>query len=138
MKNDPPQIFFSTRPALLILIDGSPELRPVKDTKLERLINTRVLMLHDPSTGKFYLHLMDGWLEAGNVDGPWVLASNTPGDIERALETATAGKQVDLLDGSAAGPNVPRLRRIWCRPGWEIRTRCKSATMYSWSARPTA
>ncbi|HEY6659716.1 MAG TPA: hypothetical protein VI031_01195, partial [Pyrinomonadaceae bacterium] len=36
VKNDPPQVFFSTRPAILVVIDGTPVLRPVKDTKLER------------------------------------------------------------------------------------------------------
>src|ERR1044072_1438239 len=46
LKNDPPQIFFSTRPAILILIDGSPALGPVKDTQLKRVINTRALILH--------------------------------------------------------------------------------------------
>jgi hypothetical protein len=108
VKNDPPQVFFSTKPAILILIDGSPELRTVKETNLERVINTRVLILHDQAKNKFYLHLMDGWLEATNIMGPWNLSDGLRDDLPKALETAKALKQVDLLDGSAAGSSVTK------------------------------
>lgn len=103
LKNDPPQIFFSTRPAILILIDGLPVLRPVKDTKFHRVINTRVLILQDESTGKYYLRLLDGWMESDIATGPWVIAPKTPDDLEKALKIAAESKQVDLLNGSNAG-----------------------------------
>lgn len=103
VKNDPPQVFFSTRPAILVVIDGTPVLRPVKDTKLERIINTRVLMLRNQSTGKFYLRIMDGWLESSNISGPWVIAGQTSGDLKKSLDIAMAGKQVDLMDGAKNG-----------------------------------
>jgi hypothetical protein len=90
VKNDPPQVFFSTRPAMLVLIDGTPVFRPVKETRLERVINTRALMLRDPMSAKLYLNVMDGWLEAPALAGPWTIASQTPADI----------KKVDLPDGA--------------------------------------
>ncbi|HKY43598.1 MAG TPA: hypothetical protein VJM50_10920, partial [Pyrinomonadaceae bacterium] len=99
VNNDPPQIFFSTRTAILVSIDGSPVLRPVKDTRLDRVVNTRVLMLRDQSSGKFYLRLMNGWLEAQNIAGPWTIASQTSSDLTKALEIAIAGKQTDLMNG---------------------------------------
>lgn len=100
VKNDPPQVYFSTRPAILVLIDGKPVFRPISNTRLERVINTRVLVVRDPVSGKSYLHLMDGWLEAPSVAGPWTIASQTPSDLKKALELAVAGRQVDLLDGA--------------------------------------
>ncbi len=103
LKNDPPQIFFSTRPAILVLIDGSPVLGPVKDALFKRVINTRVLILQDESKSKFYLHLMDGWMEAATVTGPWVVAESVPADLNKALTVAAETRQVDLLDGAAAG-----------------------------------
>jgi len=98
VKNDPPQILFSTRPAILVLIDGAPVLRPVKDTNVERVINTGMLVLRDPAAGKFYLRLMDGWLEAQNINGPWLISGQTSNDLKRALDAAIASKQVNLLD----------------------------------------
>ena len=100
VKNDPPKIFFSTRAAILVLIDGAPVLRAVKDTRLERIINTRVLMLRDQLSGKFYLRVMDGWLESQNIAGPWTIAGQTPADLNTGLELTIASKQVDLLKGA--------------------------------------
>lgn len=98
VKNDPPQILFSTRPALLVLIDGAPVFRPVNSTNVERIINTRVLIVR--AENKFYLRLMDGWLESENLNGPWTIAGHTPNDLKKALDAAIASKQVDLLDRS--------------------------------------
>jgi hypothetical protein len=103
VKNDPPRVFFTTRAAILILIDGNPELRSVNGTNLDRIINTRVLMLQDQSTRKFYLHLMDGWLEASEIVGPWKRLDESSTDLEKALKIASASKQVDLLDGAGSG-----------------------------------
>jgi hypothetical protein len=98
VKNDPPQVLFSTRPALLVLIDGAPVFRPFTATNVERIINTRVLILRAES--KLYLRLMDGWLESQNLNGPWTIASQIPADLKQALDAATASQQVDLLDSS--------------------------------------
>src|ERR1041385_4788786 len=98
VRNDPPQVFFSTRPAILVLIDGAPVFRPIRETRLERVINTRVLVVRDPASGKFYLHLMDGWLEAQDLAGPWTIAGQTPADLKRTPELAS--NQVDLLNSA--------------------------------------
>lgn len=108
VRNDPPQIFFSTRPAILVLIDGSPEVRAVQNTRLDRVINTRVLILHDRASRKFYLHLMDGWLEAASITGPWAPANERISDLQQALEAAAATKQVDLLTGATEDPKATK------------------------------
>jgi hypothetical protein len=100
LKNDPPRIIFSTRPAILVLIDGKPVLRSVNDTIFQRVINTRVLIFADESSGKFYLHLMDGWMESGSITGPWNIANKGPVELQKAVQKAVEGTQVDLLDGS--------------------------------------
>jgi hypothetical protein len=100
VRNDPPQVFFSTTPALLVSIDGAPVLRPVNGTRLERVINTRVLLLHDQSSGKFYLRIMGGWLESQQMSGPWIIAGQTSGDLQKTLDITIARKQVDLMDGA--------------------------------------
>jgi hypothetical protein len=100
VRNDPPQVFFSTTPALLVSIDGAPVLRPVNGTRLERVINTRVLLLHDQSSGQFYLRIMGGWLESQQMSGPWIIAGQTSGDLQKALDITIARKQVDLMDGA--------------------------------------
>jgi len=45
VKNDPPKIIVATKPSVQVLIDGSPQLREVQGTKLQRVINTRSIIL---------------------------------------------------------------------------------------------
>src|SRR6266436_5063775 len=98
VRNDPPRIIVSQAPARLVRIDGPPVLRAVAGTSLRRVINTRVLLLLDPSAGRYYLWLRNQWLAAPKLDGPWAVASNPPSSLEAAKQVAVQGGQVDLLD----------------------------------------
>jgi len=45
VRNEPPQILFRTSPSMLVLVDGEPALREVKDAPgLQRIINTTALI----------------------------------------------------------------------------------------------
>ena len=97
LKNAAPRIIFSTKPAMLVLIDGQPVLRPVGEANLERVINTKALIVFDPSKGTYYLTLMDGWVQAPSAEGPWTFAPNVPISVDRAKNKLAQGGQVDLL-----------------------------------------
>ncbi len=98
LKNDPPHIILSSEPAIQIYIDGRPAYQPIKSSKLQRVMNTRPLVLKD-SSGKHYLHLFDGWVEATGILGPWTVSRTPCSDLEQAKLEAVAGGQVDLLEG---------------------------------------
>jgi hypothetical protein len=102
VKNDPPQIVFSATPAILVLIDGTPILRQVEASRFLRIINTRTLILFDQAIGKYFLRLMDRWMEAPKIDGPWSVAKNPSADLDVALQFFTTDPKVDLLDNLAA------------------------------------
>jgi hypothetical protein len=97
LNNTPPKVIIATRPAELVSIDGPPAWRPVEGTPLQRVINTRVLLLKDAS-GQYYLHLYDGYLQAASLDGPWQVAKQPPAGTDVAEKLADSG-QVDLLRG---------------------------------------
>jgi hypothetical protein len=105
LKNDPPRIFFSTRPSILILIDGQPVLRPVGTTSVRRVINTRALILCDAS-GRFYMHLMHGWVASSAATGPWVIAPTPSAEVEQAARIVADSRQIDLMDGSSKSSNA--------------------------------
>jgi hypothetical protein len=77
VRNDPPNIIFSSTPAVLALIEGQPVLGTPTD-HLQKVINTRSLILFDSSKNMYYLALMNGWVEASKVEGPWSLAKHEP------------------------------------------------------------
>ena len=105
VRNDPPRIFVSYSPALLVLIDGQPVLRKVPDSSFERVINTPALLLQDPGAGRFYLHVFDGWLTAREVIGPWQTVTGDASRLEEVKARLVTG-EVDLLAGGEGRPSL--------------------------------
>jgi hypothetical protein len=103
LRNDPPKIIFSERPAILVPIDGAPVLRQVQGTGLQRIVNTRALILYDPAlnnpaSARYYLYVIDHWRQAQHLTGPWTASANPASDLEKARQLAVQEDQVDLLD----------------------------------------
>jgi len=104
VNNTPPTILVSYTPALLIPIDGAPVLRPVPGTAFERVINTQALLLRPLASSTFYLHVYDGWLYAGTLQGPWYQPFILPANIDQVARNLAAAGVVDLIDGGKAKP----------------------------------
>jgi hypothetical protein len=100
VKTEPPEIIISTRPALLVTIDGPPEYALVKGAEplMWRVVNTRVLLLKN-AKGRHYLHLYDGFLEAGSLNEPWRVAEKVPRGAKLAEKTARTSRKTNLLEG---------------------------------------
>ena len=78
LKADPPAVFYSTRPAVMVNIDGAPVWGAIAGTDLEYAINTNWdLFRHGPTST---LYLRDGtfWLKATMIAGPWTPAGVLP------------------------------------------------------------
>jgi len=104
VNNAPPEILVSYSPAILIPIDGPPVLRPVPNTKFERVINTHALILREQGSTTFYLHVYDGWLFAGALEQPWFQAPFLPPNIDQVAQQLAQTGLVDLIDGGKAQP----------------------------------
>ncbi|HEY6328503.1 MAG TPA: carbohydrate-binding family V/XII [Blastocatellia bacterium] len=107
LKNDPPRIIFSTKPAVLVLVDGQPVLRPAGEDDIQRVINTRALLLLDSKKNTYYLTLMDGWVRAPSPEGPWTYAKDVPGDVNKVKDKLAKSDQVDLLTGDESNSSDP-------------------------------
>lgn len=98
VKNEPPRIIVSEKPAILVLVDGKPALRQVDGSPdLLRVINTRALLLLDQSSGTYYLYTMNRWASASSLDGTWSAVASPPAGLDAAKEAATKAGHVDLL-----------------------------------------
>ena len=110
VKNDPPRIVFSQPPpsSCRSTARRSGVLQP--GTKVERVINTRAFVALDDATGRFYVHIFDGFVEAPAIAGPWTAARSVPPAVT-ALEARLAQQNViDLMTGRAI-PRRSRRRR---------------------------
>ena len=86
VKNDAPKVIIASKPSLLVLIDGMPQMGDVPGLKLRTVINTRSIILHDDSKQLYYLRVQDWWLEAKELEGSWEYANNLSDDMKKAEE----------------------------------------------------
>ncbi|WP_413578185.1 carbohydrate-binding family V/XII [Bdellovibrio sp. HCB290] len=106
LKNDPPQIIFSTTPSLLIMISGNPVMGPSGKYKTpERVVNTSALILKD-SENSFYLWALGKWFSAPSATGPFTpTKSNPTSKITMVKDELVDNKTVDPLAGRTAQGN---------------------------------
>ncbi len=78
VKADPPQIYSSTTPAILVSFDGEPIWSPIKDVDLRFAVNTNWDVFEHTPTKAFYLRRDENWLQASDVKGPWAPAGKLP------------------------------------------------------------
>jgi hypothetical protein len=101
LRNVPPQIEFSSTPAILISIDGTPKLVPIKGTALERVINTRPLLVRDKA-GTYSLKVFDGWMSSSSLNGSWVVVKAPSADLAQAFKATSDAHEIDPLTGQGA------------------------------------
>jgi len=104
VNNTPPQVLVSYTPAVLVPIEGPPVWRPVPGTRFERIINTQAMILREQGSDTNYLHVYNGWLYAGTLQGPWYQPFILPAGIDQVAQTLAQHGLVDLLDGGKAKP----------------------------------
>jgi hypothetical protein len=83
LKMEPPNIIFSTDPAVLVPLDGKPQLRSVEDSNLQRVINTPFTIIYSPSDKTYYLYAGEAaWYAATDLAGTWKLTYVVPSSVE--------------------------------------------------------
>jgi hypothetical protein len=83
IKADPPKIFHSTRPAVLMIFDGQPVWSPIEGVDLKYAVNTNWDVFEQPSSKTFYLRDDNSWLKATDVNGPWAPAGKLPDSFSK-------------------------------------------------------
>jgi len=83
VKSDPPSIFYSTRPAILVGFDGDPIWAAIEKNELKFAVNTNWDVFQHEGTHTFYLRNGRVWLKAADVKGPWSRASSLPASLSK-------------------------------------------------------
>jgi len=111
LKNDPPRIIVKHSPAVLILIDGEPIFEDVKDTKLERVVNTPYVLLKGHR--EFYLASDKLWFTAKDLMGPWTKTEILPkevAEIDRQIKEQEAEQEEENEEVEAEeDPRIPEI-----------------------------
>lgn len=85
LKNDPPEIIFSSKAALLVVLDGEPVVKSVDDTKYEYVLNTpNFIVTKDRYV--YYLYINDLWYKSSNILSGWRNTVSIPEDIKSLVK----------------------------------------------------
>ncbi|MBT7161858.1 MAG: hypothetical protein HN904_03715, partial [Victivallales bacterium] len=86
---EPPPIFRSTEPAILVIFLGEPKFQAVKGTKLLYAVNTNWDVFLEVGTPNIYLLNGDGWLTTSDLkSGQWKAATQLPADLRKLPDDA--------------------------------------------------
>ncbi|MDA1261861.1 MAG: autotransporter [Planctomycetota bacterium] len=110
LVNSVPRITIATTPTILVPVQGQPVMKLLPGTKLQRVINTQMLLVQDASQ-KWWLKVADGWMSATTLDGPWSVGSASGNaDLATAIMWAATQPTINLLAGSTTvGGSSPSL-----------------------------
>ena len=81
----PPKIFYSEKPAVLVIFLGEPQFQPVvaDEPDLMFALNTNWDVFYAPSSKRYYLLNEDHWLTSTSAEGPWTVATELPARLNK-------------------------------------------------------
>lgn len=83
VKNDPPTIFISFKPAILLMVNGAPVLAAIADSNLQYVVNANWPLFQDKSNKTYYLFDSKGWLTASSLEANWSPIAKLPRDMSK-------------------------------------------------------
>jgi hypothetical protein len=98
VKTNPPPIFVSTEPGILLTVDGVPVLAPIKGLQLQFVMNSNWDLFLEPRQSRYYLLAGETWLTTEALSGPWTI----PGKLPSELNNLPPGENWDHVRKAAA------------------------------------
>jgi len=83
LKNDPPTIFISMKPAILLLVNGAATTAPIANSKIEFVVNANWPVFVEKGKTTYYLFDSKGWMTANGLDGTWTPTAKLPKDMDK-------------------------------------------------------
>lgn len=112
INNAPPKVIYTTKPSMLVLIDGTPKLQMNNDWGVEAVVNSPFTIVKN-SDGRFYLYGGKRWFTAPDATGPYSYTTSVPGNLQNvqaaidkaAADNAASGAKADADNGNDNGDN---------------------------------
>ncbi|MCC4834416.1 carbohydrate-binding family V/XII [Shewanella sp. 10N.7] len=87
IKNDAPEVIFSSTLSVLLSYDGEPQFREIENSPYERILNTPFAVARDTQSKKLYLSSGTYWYVAEDPMGPWQVTLYPPEDLVSMVNT---------------------------------------------------
>src|SRR5207249_4174019 len=112
-KGAMPNVFYSDKPAEVILFDGPPVYAQIPDTQLEYATNTNSVIFVYKPTGQFYYLTAGRWFSASDPQGPWTYATpNLPADFAKIPQSSPASAILATVPGTEQAKDAVLLAQV--------------------------
>ncbi|MCI0150159.1 hypothetical protein KNO81_30205 [Paraburkholderia sediminicola] len=89
IKSDPPAIFVSFGPGLLLFVDGDPVLAPIKDSDIAFVVNASWPLFVDNATHQYYLFTGASWMASTDTKTGWAEIKALPAKMTKVSADPT-------------------------------------------------
>ena len=107
LNNEPPQMFVSYQPAILLSVEGQPVLADIKDTNLKYVVNTEWPIFVHNKSNEYYVLAGDQWLKSSSLQGPWTVSPIVPGDMKKVVQEKQWASLAQYVPPPPAGLSSP-------------------------------
>ena len=108
-----PQIFYSNRPAEIILFDGRPVYAKIPGTQLVYSTNTSSYLFLYTVTNQYYYLTGGRWFRANSLQGPWSFATmDLPADFAHIPSSSPASVILASVPGTEEAKDAVLLAQI--------------------------
>jgi hypothetical protein len=97
VQNDPPIIFVSTSPAIILQLEGQPTITEATPGSIKYVFNANWPVFFDPATSNYYLFDDAEWQTATQLNGPWTFTAALPISL---INLSTNANWSTLLKGA--------------------------------------
>lgn len=112
LKNDPPQIIYTSVPSTLVIMDGEPKLQKDDNLKMQRVMNTPFLIIQSAEDKKYYLLGGTIWYTSASVKEGWKSTTQLPKSIKELDKQVKEQQKKNSTSGSTAKPADEKPREI--------------------------
>jgi hypothetical protein len=108
-----PDVFYSDKPAEVILFDGQPVYAQIPDTQLEYATNTNSVVFVYTPTQQFYYLTAGRWFSAMDLQGPWTYATpDLPADFAKIPLNSPASAILASVPGTEEAKDAVLLAQV--------------------------
>jgi hypothetical protein len=112
-KGATPDVFYSDKPAEVILFDGQPVYTQIPDTQLEYATNTNSVVFVYKPTKQFYYLTAGRWFSASDLQGPWTYATpDLPADFAKIPPSSPASAILATVPGTEEAKDAVLLAQV--------------------------
>jgi hypothetical protein len=108
-----PDVFYSDKPAEIILFDGQPVYAQIPNTQLEYATNTNSVVFVFTPTQQFYYLTAGRWFSAMDLQGPWTYATpDLPADFAKIPLSSPASAILATVPGTEEAKDAVLLAQV--------------------------